>query len=171
MTFSTPCIIVSFSNKRTRFIYYQHTFLIVRLTCVTSFQLIAIFTGEKSEALLAFSFYTNGMKLLSYKQSKSPDMMHCLHGIRAISTQWVVLGHSYMMYMKLPARNMAEYGAVKVTLECVIRLRNFSNCFHFQFLTRYHNMVVMSALISVDTFFFMSGLLCSISMLKHLEKT
>lgn len=76
----------------------------VSLLC-TIFRII----GGKSQALLAFSFYSNGIKLLSYKKSKAPDVMHCLHGIRAISTQWVVLGHSYMMYMRLPARNSIQY--------------------------------------------------------------
>lgn len=32
-------------------------------------------------------------------------MMHCLHGIRAISTQWVVLGHTFGMYAQLPIQN------------------------------------------------------------------
>lgn len=54
--------------------------------------------GNKSEICTSFSVYTNGMKLLSYKKSKSPDMMSCLHGIRAITTQWVVLGHTFAMY-------------------------------------------------------------------------
>ncbi|XP_055304069.1 nose resistant to fluoxetine protein 6-like isoform X1 [Sitodiplosis mosellana] len=112
--------------------------------------LYTINNREKSQALLAFSFYTNGMKLFSYKKTKSPDMMHCVHGIRAISTQWVVLGHTYLMYLLLPIRNMADYPS---------------------FLAKYKNMFIVSAPISVDTFFVLSGLLVSINMLKHLEKT
>lgn len=90
--------------------------------------------GKKSEMLLPFSVYTNGMKLLSYKKSKSPDMMNCLNGIKAISTQWVVLGnekaffsnyfnhwlfdfilsgHTFAMYPKLPFRNLADIPTVK----------------------------------------------------------
>lgn len=84
--------------------------------------------------LLPFSVYTNGMKLLSYKKSKSPDMMNCLNGIKAISTQWVVLGnekaffqailiidflilhlsgHTFAMYPKLPFRNLVDIPTVK----------------------------------------------------------
>lgn len=62
-------------------------------------------SGEKSQALLAFSIYSNGKKLLSYKKSKAPDVMHCLHGIRVISTQWIIFGHSYLMFNNLPVRN------------------------------------------------------------------
>lgn len=49
-------------------------------------------SGKKSQTYLAFSAYTNGKQLLSYKKSKSPDQMGCLHGIRVLSTLWVVLG-------------------------------------------------------------------------------
>lgn len=52
------------------------------------------FIDDKTPSFLAFSIYTNGQKVLSYKKSKSTDTMHCLNGIRVISTQWVVIGHS-----------------------------------------------------------------------------
>ncbi|XP_031627930.1 nose resistant to fluoxetine protein 6-like [Contarinia nasturtii] len=124
-------------------------FLVVASTC---YDVICTITSNrpKSQALLTFSFYSNGLKLLSYKKTKSPDMMHCLHGIRVISTQWVVLGHTFIMYVLLPIRNKLAIAT---------------------FIQQYHNMVILSAVIAVDTFFFMSGLLVSINMLKHLEKT
>lgn len=128
------------------------------------------FQGDKSQALLAFSFYSNGMKLLSYKKSRSPDVIQCLHGIRVISTQWVVLGHTFMTYLKLPVQNMSTVLGVNET--AVQHLSLFTNFFSdFQFTKYYHNMFIVSALISVDTFFFMSGLLVSINLLKHFEKT
>lgn len=43
--------------------------------------------------------------MLSYEKSKSTDMMDCIHGIRVISTQWVVLGHTFLMYVMFPIRN------------------------------------------------------------------
>lgn len=133
--------------------------------------------GTKSQALSAFSVYSNGMKVLSYKNGNSSDMM-CLHGIRAISTQWVVLGHTFMMVPKLPFRNLAQFPQVRLRFywfECN-HCSNYLNlspfiCSPFQFVAQYHNMVILSALVSVDTFFVLSGLLVSITMLKHFEKT
>lgn len=66
------------------------------------------------QALLAFSVYSNGMKLLSYKEVKSPGMMNCLHGIRVISTQWVVIGHTFVMYITLPIRNKTVIPKVRL---------------------------------------------------------
>lgn len=84
-------------------------------------------SGEKSQALLAFSVYSNGMKLLSYKQAKSAGMMHCLHGIRVISTIWVVYTHAYFMYIILPIRNKAMLISV-----CILTFDLWC-IFHFAF--------------------------------------
>lgn len=40
--------------------------------------------------------------------------MHCLNGIRAISTQWVVLGHTFAMYLMLPVRNTVDIMSVSL---------------------------------------------------------
>lgn len=79
------------------------------------------FVGEKSEALLAFSFYSNGMKLLSYSESKSADVIQCLHGIRVISTLWVVLGHTFKQYQKIPIQNMST--VLRVNESSVLNLK------------------------------------------------
>lgn len=63
--------------------------------------------GQRIPLFLAFSFYTNGKKLLAYKETKSDDTLHCLHGIRVITTQWIVLGHSYLLYALMPIQNLA----------------------------------------------------------------
>lgn len=54
---------------------------------------------------MIFSVYTNGRSLLSCKKSTSKDVMNCVHGIRVISTQWVVIGHTYLLYMAMPTTN------------------------------------------------------------------
>lgn len=46
--------------------------------------------------LMAFSFYNNTKKWLSTR--KSPDDLGCLHGIRFLSTCWVVLSHTYVVF-------------------------------------------------------------------------
>lgn len=109
-----------------------------------------LYNYEKSQIFLAFSVYSNGKKVLSYKKSKAPDTMHCLHGIRAISTQWVVIAHTFVIYAMTPLRNMRAIPS---------------------FFSQFHNMIIMSAPIAVDTFFVLSGLLVSINMLKHLKKS
>lgn len=80
----------------------------------------------------------------------SPDTMHCLNGIRAISAMWVVVGHTILMFMVLPSRNELD---------------------SFMFPKHFYNIIVLSAEMSVNSFLVMSGLLVSINMLKHLEKT
>lgn len=44
-----------------------------------------------------FSALTNGRKLLSMKVSKSPTNLSCVHGIRVLSTLWVVIGHTWVI--------------------------------------------------------------------------
>lgn len=81
-------------------------------------------SGERYSLFLAFSFYTNGKKILSYTANKSDDTLHCLHGIRVISTQWVVLGHAYLFYAFLPIRNYAaipeasDWNSIQLTRKC-----------------------------------------------------
>lgn len=70
-------------------------------------QFAFILTEAKKQILMAFSVYTNGRKLLSSKKSKSKDVVHCVHGIRVFSTQWVVLGHTYSFYDAYTSNNIA----------------------------------------------------------------
>lgn len=47
--------------------------------------------------LHCFSALNNGRKLLSLKPASSgSDNLSCLHGIRVLSTCWVVLGHTWL---------------------------------------------------------------------------
>lgn len=81
--------------------------------------------------LLAFSVYTNGVKLLSYEKSKSEDVMQCLHGIRVISTMWVTLWHTFSMYLVLPSQNNVYFAEVN----CDIKTESFFNAKMIIFLT------------------------------------
>ena len=45
-------------------------------------------------ALLCFSVYTNGAKVLDTKTG--PGSIDCIHGIRFLSMSWVVLGHVFI---------------------------------------------------------------------------
>ncbi|XP_031625866.1 nose resistant to fluoxetine protein 6-like [Contarinia nasturtii] len=104
---------------------------------------------KKSPTLLVFSVYTNGLKLLSCKEAKTPDTIECLHGIRSISAQWVVLFH--LIYkLCLPPFNFYDI--------------------YFKLVPKYYGNIIFSAMFGVDTFFVMSGLLSSIALFKQLEK-
>lgn len=85
--------------------------------------LLTFLLEPKKQIFLAFSVYTNGRSLLSCKKSKSKDVMDCVHGIRVISTQWVVLGHTYMMFFALPSSNGLSFiskvsSIVKLSILC-----------------------------------------------------
>lgn len=60
---------------------------------------------EKSQALSVFSVYSNAKSLLSYEPEKSPNVIQCLHGLRALGAQWVVYGHTLELIYALPIRN------------------------------------------------------------------
>lgn len=97
---------------------------------------------------VAFSAYTNAQKLLNFKQA--PGTLTCLNGIRVISINWVVLGHT-CLFMFTAANNIGAF------------LQDALNRYTFQ--------VIVNATFSVDTFFVMSGLLVAYATLNQMKKT
>ncbi|XP_066294090.1 nose resistant to fluoxetine protein 6-like isoform X1 [Branchiostoma lanceolatum] len=96
--------------------------------------------------LLAFSVRTNTRKLLSTRES--PDSLGCLHGIRFLSMTWVILGHTFAFiigYLDNPL-----YGL------------NIIKRFSFE--------PILNGFLSVDSFFFLSGVLMAYLMLLQLDK-
>ncbi|XP_016995112.2 nose resistant to fluoxetine protein 6 [Drosophila takahashii] len=81
---------------------------------------------------------------------KSPNVIHCLNGMRCISLIWVILGHEYIISLKAPAINRGD------------NLRWMQQAF---------TSFILYAPFSVDTFFFISGLLLVAIGLRALEKT
>lgn len=68
---------------------------------------------DKSGAILAFSMYTNSVKLFSCRRSRNPDVMECLNGIRALSALWVLYAHSHVLLLATPALNIAYLPEVR----------------------------------------------------------
>ncbi|XP_078606530.1 nose resistant to fluoxetine protein 6-like isoform X2 [Branchiostoma floridae x Branchiostoma japonicum] len=96
--------------------------------------------------LLAFSVRTNTRKLLSTRESS--DSLGCLHGIRFLSMTWVILGHTFafiIYYIDNPL-----YGL------------NITKRFSFE--------PILNGFLSVDSFFFLSGVLMAYLMLLQLDK-
>ncbi|RUS73914.1 hypothetical protein EGW08_018319, partial [Elysia chlorotica] len=94
--------------------------------------------GKLAKALLAFSVYTNGSKLLNTTQQ--PGSITCLHGIRFLSMAWVILGHVFLFSLQYVDNLLTQ-------------LQYFLSEWSFD--------AVANALPSVDTFFTLSGFLVS----------
>ncbi|XP_037078000.1 nose resistant to fluoxetine protein 6-like [Pollicipes pollicipes] len=96
---------------------------------------------------LAFSVYTNGRKLLDTSSTK--DTINCLHGIRFLSNTWVILGHNYAFVTTFKSQN-------------ILKLYSYQNDLAFQ--------VIANATVSVDSFFFLSGLLVAYIASRNIER-
>ncbi|XP_071947853.1 nose resistant to fluoxetine protein 6-like [Antedon mediterranea] len=103
-------------------------------------------SGFFKKFILCFSLVTNGSKILSPKQGQGS--LHALNGIRVLSLFWVILGHTYFFPLTL-----------------------FSNPIQIpDILGRFSFQAVGNATFSVDSFFFMSGLLITYLTLNYLKK-
>ena len=52
--------------------------------------------GKALKILHCFSALSNGRKILSVSTTNSSDNLDCLHGIRFLTTFWLVSVHTYM---------------------------------------------------------------------------
>ncbi|XP_050456322.1 nose resistant to fluoxetine protein 6-like [Cataglyphis hispanica] len=95
--------------------------------------------------LLAFSPTVNGSKIISTDPA-AKDSLTCLHGLRVFSLGWVVMVHTYLQVFSI-----AENKTLRTVTE-----KNFM----FQ--------TISNATFSVDTFFFISGLLVTILFYRSL---
>ncbi|XP_017066863.1 nose resistant to fluoxetine protein 6 [Drosophila eugracilis] len=99
----------------------------------------------------AFSARANCRVLFRLVDTRSnPNVIDCLHGIRCISFIWVVYGHVYLVSAFGPNMNY-----VKVS----------------RWLKSPYSMFIQHAAYSVDTFFFLSGLLLVVIALRAMERT
>ncbi|XP_018568699.1 O-acyltransferase like protein [Anoplophora glabripennis] len=96
--------------------------------------------------ILAFSVYSNGEKL--FRVNKNSTELTCLNGIRFLSITWVLIGHVYTMYLAAPVVNFIDI------LEWIVTLRSLT---------------ITNGTLSVDTFFFLSGLLVVYSFIKAMN--
>ncbi|KAL7744528.1 hypothetical protein ACLKA6_017050 [Drosophila palustris] len=98
-----------------------------------------------------FSARVNSRALFRIVDSKSnPNVIDCLHGIRCMSLIWVVYGHDYMMAGLSPIVNLVDL---------------------LPWYKSSYSMFIQHALFSVDSFFFLSGLLVVMVALRTMEKS
>ncbi|XP_021359994.1 nose resistant to fluoxetine protein 6-like [Mizuhopecten yessoensis] len=102
--------------------------------------------GVLAKLAMAFSVYTNGRKLMSTGQPGGA--LGAVNGIRFLSISWVILGHVYS--------------------SALANLQNPS--FMSEFMSNWTSMALVNALLSVDTFFTLSGLLVSYLFMKEMKK-
>ncbi|KAL5016720.1 hypothetical protein ScPMuIL_006309 [Solemya velum] len=99
------------------------------------------------DVLLCFSVVQNWRKLLAI--GKGERHLSALGGIRVLSLAWIVLGH------------MFDFS--QIYMDNILRAQSIRERFEFQ--------LIGNASFSVDTFFFMSGLLVTYISLKQLKST
>ncbi|PNF32655.1 hypothetical protein B7P43_G15059 [Cryptotermes secundus] len=102
--------------------------------------------GLLPQLLLSFSAVRNGQKIL--KCDSPQDSLTPIHGLRFLSLAWVILVHTYLQVFAI-----AENKTLRTVTE-----RNFM----FQ--------TISNATFSVDTFFFISGLLVTFLYFRSVEK-
>lgn len=122
--------------------------LMLLSTCYDYFT--SYFERKPLQILTAFSVISNARKLFMINTKKSPNTIDCLNGMRVLSMIWVLHCHNYMFYATQNLINLTDI------------------------LTWYKEFGAMSILmgtVSVDTFFFLSGLLVSYLGLRELDKT
>ncbi len=106
-----------------------------------------------SRLLKCFSVDVNGKKVLNTDiSSANADYLDCVDGIRVLSMLWIILGHTYFVATSLYLRNPMKkfnlyYGHSTVGYE-----------------------VILNSQMSVDSFFFLSGLLVAYFAFQQMEK-
>nr|XP_014286082.2 nose resistant to fluoxetine protein 6 [Halyomorpha halys] len=103
--------------------------------------------GRMGEMFLSFSILTNGRKILDCG-APAKDSLTCVHGLRFLSLAWVIMVHTYLQIFAI-----AENKNLRTLTE-----ENFM----FQ--------TVANATFSVDSFFFISGLLVAYLFFKSSAK-
>merc|ERR1719427_48951 len=105
-----------------------------------------ILTQKKTKVLISFSLIENSKKLFCI-ENKS-EQLHCLHGMRFLSMCWVMIGHVILFLVGF--------------IDNPLYLRDFS-------IDHLLVQLLVNATFSVDTFFFMSGLLVAYILLNKTQ--
>lgn len=95
---------------------------------------------------LSFSFYTNCPKVLT--TSIPVDSINCLYGLKTINLMWIILAHAYLT---LDLKAVGQ----------LLQTQKVNSLFFFQ--------IIMNASLAVETFFFISGLLITLSVMRRLK--
>lgn len=103
--------------------------------------------GKLADILRCFCFTTNAQKILNVDR-QTDDIIKCIHGLRFFSIAWVIMVHTYLEVFAI-----AENKTFRTVTERSFLYQTVSN-----------------ATFSVDTFFFISGLLVTMLYFKTAQK-
>ncbi|XP_074031574.1 nose resistant to fluoxetine protein 6 [Leptinotarsa decemlineata] len=129
----------------------------VVLSIFSSFIIIGVVSGiidyragsdHNNIFLDTFSGYANMQRVL--KTGTGKKEMDFLHGLRILSSCYVVVGHRYIMYIMFPVINQLE---------------------ELDWIIRYSSTLILGSTVSVDSFFMTSGMLVSLGFFEYVSKT
>ncbi|XP_030763573.1 nose resistant to fluoxetine protein 6-like [Sitophilus oryzae] len=104
--------------------------------------------GEENKLFKIFSARRNTINIFA-KSSKGPSDLDCVHGIRFLSTCYVIIGHRYLMMMFFPVINSLHI---------------------MEWILYYRSTAITGGTLCVDTFFVVSAILVSIGYSKQASK-
>ncbi|KAF3422389.1 hypothetical protein E2986_09844 [Frieseomelitta varia] len=116
--------------------------------------------------LAAFNPIANGSKIISTEPAAT-DSLTCLHGLRVFSLGWVVMVHTYLQVFSIAGINPINLLITvicKIMNEMTFSIASFAENKTLRLVTERNFMfqTISNATFSVDTFFFISGLLVTI---------
>ncbi|VDP41186.1 unnamed protein product [Soboliphyme baturini] len=100
-----------------------------------------------ARVLLSFSLYTNGLRIFNTRTKSG--QISCVHGIRVLSMFWIIFGHTY--YWGIPYLNNLMDG--------------------YKLPNNIANQILLNGSLSVDPFFFLSGMLLTYLWLKNVSSS
>ncbi|XP_050523734.1 nose resistant to fluoxetine protein 6-like [Daktulosphaira vitifoliae] len=116
-------------------------------TSMSSFREFQLPEKSKTHQVLqSFSLSRNVRKLLTFP--KTSDNLECIHGLKFISTCFIIVGHRFMFSLGAPIMNTE---------------------FIETFYSKLEAMVILNGPILVDTFFIISGFLACYLLLEHIQ--
>ena len=102
--------------------------------------------GKLLDFCKAFSLYSNSKKLFGTNTAEGP--LACLNGLRVLSMWWVILGHNYAFITTFLSNSIDAYSLIE----------------------RFTFQPIANGTYSVDSFFFLSGLLVAYLAFKELNE-
>lgn len=142
-------------NRKTPTVYFVFGFttaMLVLLVALSTFYDVRTHNREmknRNQLFLSFSCYTNATNLFNIEQHQSSDEIKCLHGVRGVSIISIIFLHSYYFRAMFPIHHPNQ-------------LNDFIESAYGRFIS--------GITVSVDSFFVMSGMLVTRTILRDLER-